>query len=367
MRVKLFISEIGDRLKELEMTIEAYEEGDIALAEDSKKRHMETESLRAERDALRERVRELESERDKILKDALKKLDETDDAGGDAAASGAFRKVSADASRAHTLESRGVEGNRPAPSSLGYDPDAQYRDWKREQYEQCDKDDAGGDSSGSTVSTTQRVGDSVEARSEAVGEVGVRNSPDRESTRPGPSSILSIVREEITGHYPIKYPDELHDKIARRIRALYTDDDAGVGSPQSGGDGINGQTTPSSEQYVGPMIVRGGVPYREPNKREKLATGIGWRKPTDDPADLPYKLAWERFKRDAGKDALSRITGWNGDYEVWRVGDCEHEWCWHVHLKEVSPGSSGVIEHGVCSICHGDGGLYEMRAKDGTK
>ena len=32
------------------------------------------------------------------------------------------------------------------------------------------------------------------------------------------TKITCIVREEINGHYQMKYPDELNDKIIRRIR-----------------------------------------------------------------------------------------------------------------------------------------------------
>lgn len=127
-----------------------------------------------------------------------------------------------------------------------------------------------------------------------------------------------------------------------------------------------------ADTFVGKLLVRDGVPYRhgrcqelvekhpirfvEHDYRVYLAL-------TDSPADLPYKLAWGNTASGAG---WPEPSGYPPDslYDVWRVGVCEHEHCWHGWLKEVNPGSSGIIEHGICPTCHGDGGRYELRPAD---
>lgn len=81
----------------------------------------------------------------------------------------------------------------------------------------------------------------------------------------------------------------------------------------------------------------------------------------DDSANAKWKEglshAVNEVPHDAGLPTLP-----DGLYRrVWRK--CEQPHCWHGYLKEVNPGSSGIIEHGPCPACANNvrvGGRYEL-------
>lgn len=112
---------------------------------------------------------------------------------------------------------------------------------------------------------------------------------------------------------------------------------------------------------LGQLLVRDGVPYRRAGIMEHnhlFMHNKWWHPLTDLPADVPYKLAWEKLSTD-----VPDLCHLDGLYDNYRVGVCRD--CGGARRLEDECGSPQYpVEPRWCRTCHGDGGRYELRAID---
>jgi hypothetical protein len=191
---------------------------------------------------------------------------------------------------------------------------------------------------------------------------------------------------------------------------LLENDDAGGKRVSNSHDDVDTDSNSRSSSFIGKLLVRKAL-YRDhdPEGRHDLwhyenhsvwephpITGehITYIKLTNDPADLPYKLAWEALLQTyldpapfATTEAIDRYINEhgsepddiqhqppNGLYEVWRVGDCLDcdDGVVDVTADDLTMGQSTAffVRHSAiekCPTCRGDGGRYELRPEEKEK